>query len=105
MTTYNDHDIEYWAEVFQACRLTEEGVNFEDFLATPRAILHAFGMADAPEVMADGFLPLLPRQARVRARLERPEPVCETVNGGLVRLAPVRADVRFTGRERFLVAA
>ncbi|MEW6446032.1 MAG: hypothetical protein AB1479_08375 [Pseudomonadota bacterium] len=98
MTTYNDHEIEYWAEVFQACRLTEEGVNFEDFLATPRAILHNLGMGDAPDIMAAGFLPLLPRQARLRARLERPEPVCETVNGGLVRMTPRKVVSRLTSQ-------
>ncbi|MEW5837796.1 MAG: hypothetical protein AB1717_03070 [Pseudomonadota bacterium] len=92
MSTYSDHEIEYWADVFQACRLAGEGVSFEDFLATPRAILHAFGMSDAPDIMADGFLPLLPRQARARMQLERPEPVCETVNGGLVRLIPKGVD-------------
>lgn len=90
MRTYNDHEIEFWGEVFQACRLAGEGVKFEDFLAQPQAVLRTFGMHDAVEVMASGFLPLLPRQASVRARLERMEPVCETVNGRLVRMAPLR---------------
>lgn len=85
MTTYSDNEIEYWTEVFQACRLMEEGVNFEDFLATPRAILHNLGMSDAPEIMAAGFPSPLPRQGG-RARLECSEPVCETVNG--MRMAP-----------------
>ena len=106
MRTYNDHEIEYWGEVFQACHLSDEGVSFEDFLATPRAILHTFGMSDAPEVMASGFLPLLPRQARARARLEQPPvPVCETVNGGLVRLVPVRAGIVCTKAEGMLAVA
>lgn len=81
MTTHSDHEIECLAEVFQACRLMEEGVNFEDFLTIPRTILHNLGMSDAPEIMAAGFLLLLPLQAKVRARLDRPEPMCETVNG------------------------
>lgn len=105
MPTCTDHDIEFWGEVFQACRLAGEGVRFEDFLANPRAILKAFGMDDALEVMASGFLPLLPRQARVRARLERPEPVCETVNGGLVRMGPVRVGDAYTRADGMLAAA
>lgn len=70
MTTYADHEIEFWADVFQACRLAGEGVRFEAFMASPRAMLKAFGMEDALDVMASGYLPLLPKQARVRERLD-----------------------------------
>ena len=37
MRTYNDHEIEFWGEVIQACRLAGEGVKFEEILAQPQA--------------------------------------------------------------------
>jgi len=72
MRTYDDHSLEFWGDVFQACRLASVDVRFEDFIANPQRILQDFGMEDAMEVMESGFLPLLPKQARIRARLERP---------------------------------
>jgi len=90
MRTYDDHEIEFWGEVFQACRLAGEGVSFERFLEHPEAMLQSLGLQDATEVMATGFLPLLPKQARVRRGLELPVPVCESVNGEVVLLMPYR---------------
>jgi len=87
MRTFDDHSLEFWSDVFQACRLASVDVAFEDFLSDPQRILQDFGMDDAMEIMESGFLPLLPKQARVRARLERLEPMCETPNGGLVKMA------------------
>ena len=101
MSSYIDAESKYWAEVFMACRLEGEGVRLEDFLATPEDILHAFGMSDAPEIMAQGFLPLLPRQARVRARLER----LEAVNEEMVRLAPKWVGGKYSGQSGALAAA
>ena len=98
MRTYNDHEIEFWGEVFQACRLVGEGVSFEEFLAEPQATLQSFGMDDAVEVMASGFLPLLPRQARVRARLEQPASYCMSVHGQVVPLRPLTQSEIFTKR-------
>jgi len=71
MRTYDDHSLEFWGDVFQACRLASVDVRFEDFIANPQRILQDFGMEDAVEIMESGFLPLLPKQARIRARLER----------------------------------
>jgi len=72
MRTFDDHSLEFWGDVFQACRLAGEGVSFEDFIIDPQRTLQDFGMDDAVEILESGFLPLLPKQARVRARLERP---------------------------------
>ena len=72
MRTYDDHSLEFWGDVFQACRLASVDVRFEDFIANPQRILQDFGMDDAVEIMESGYLPLLPKQARIRARLERP---------------------------------
>jgi len=72
MRTFDDHSLEFWGDVFQACRLASVDVSFEDFLANPQRTLQDFGMDDAVEIMESGFLPLLPKQARIRARLERP---------------------------------
>ena len=88
MRTYDDCSLEFWGEVFQACRLVDEGLCFEDFLIDPHRTLRDFGMEDAVEVMESGFLPLLPRQARVRARLERPVSYCLSVGGRVVRMEP-----------------
>jgi hypothetical protein len=72
MRTYDDHSLEFWGDVFQACRLASVDVRFEDFIANPQRILQDFGMEDAVEIMESGYLPLLPKQARIRAHLERP---------------------------------
>ncbi|ANJ66132.1 hypothetical protein A9404_00950 [Halothiobacillus diazotrophicus] len=69
MTTYADEVIETWAEIYQACRLQQTGLSFEDFLAAPADHLNRLGMSDAEEIMKSGFLPLLPEQARVRMAL------------------------------------
>jgi len=71
MRTFDDHSLEFWGDVFQACRLAGEGVSFEDFIIDPQRTLQDFGMEDAVEILESGFLPLLPKQASVRARLER----------------------------------
>jgi len=72
MRTFDDHSLEFWGDVFQACRLSSVGVTFEDFMQNPQRILQDFGMDDAIEIMESGYLPLLPKQARIRAQLERP---------------------------------
>jgi len=71
MKTHQDQSIEFWGNVYQACRLEGESVTFASFLENPHDILTLFGMEDAIEVMESGFLPLLPKQARIRARLEQ----------------------------------
>ena len=83
---HSDASIDYWGEVFRACHLDGEGICFERFLQDPHGILHAFGMDDAPEIMEAGFLPLLPKQARLRAQLDRQPAYCETVLGQWVML-------------------
>ena len=88
MRIYSDNEIEFWGEVFTACRLYAEGVQFEGFLAEPELILSRFGMSDALEVMASGYLPLLPRQARVRRAVDGISPICESVNGQVIPLLP-----------------
>lgn len=72
MTTYADEVINRWADIYQACRLHQTGLNFEDFLASPVEHLSRLGMSDAEEIMQTGFLPLLPEQARIRQALSHP---------------------------------
>ena len=60
---------EYWTEVFEACRLSEQGERLEEFLRDPWTVLRRHGQESAPECLAKGFLPLLPRQAAVARRL------------------------------------
>lgn len=87
MRTFDDHSLEFWGDVFQACRLAGEGVRFEDFLRDPERILQDFGMDDAVEILHSGYLPLLPKQARIRARLEHP--VSSSLKLGTARWANV----------------
>lgn len=105
MRTFDDHSLEFWSDVFQACRLAGEGVSFEDFIIDPQRTLQDFGMDDALEILESGFLPLLPKQARVRAWLERPEAMCETVNGSLMRMVPMRACAVYARDKGVLAAA
>jgi len=85
MRTFDDHSLEFWGDVFQACRLAGEGVTFEDFIIDPQRSLQDFGMDDAVDIMESGYLPLLPQQARVRARLERQMSAGLSVGGRVLR--------------------
>ena len=60
---------EYWTEVFEACRLGERGERLEDFLRDPWTVLCRHGQESAPECLANGFRPLLPRQVAVARKL------------------------------------
>jgi len=71
MRIFDDHSLEFWGDVFQVCRLAGEGVSFADFIIDPQRTLQDFGMDDALEILESGFLPLLPKQARIRTRLEQ----------------------------------
>ena len=90
MRTFDDHSLEFWGDVFQACRLAGEGVSFEDFIIGPQRVLQDFGMDDAVEILESGFLPLLPKQARVRARLEGLQRQTYLRPSGRSRLGPVQ---------------
>jgi hypothetical protein len=60
---------EYWIEVFEACRLGEQGERLDAFLRDPLTALRRHGQESALECLAKGFRPLLPRQAAVARRL------------------------------------
>ena len=81
MPTYADHTIEYWGNVYQACRLEKENITFASFIESPQSILEALGMDDAMEIMESGFLPLLPKQARLRRKLDGRMPAAANPNG------------------------
>ena len=78
MHTYRDEVIDFWANIFRACRLSTTGLDLEAFLEAPQQHLDRLGLADAVEMLAGGHLPLLPEQAAVRreidARFPLPEP-------------------------------
>lgn len=62
-----------WAEVYEACRLHLVGISYARFIEAPEETLNRLGMHDALEIMAVGFLPLLPVQARVRQEIDAPK--------------------------------
>lgn len=64
-----------WAEVYEACRLHLVGISYARFIEAPEETLDRLGMHDALEIMAAGFLPLLPAQAKVRQEIDAPKPV------------------------------
>ncbi len=66
MRTFSNEAINEWADVFAACRLHQTGMSLETFLVDPEQHLATLGMADALDIMATGYLPLLPAQAKVR---------------------------------------
>lgn len=70
MHTYADEVIEFWANVFRACRLSTTGLDLEAFLEAPQMHLDELGLADAVEMLASGHLPLMPEQAAVRREIE-----------------------------------
>lgn len=63
-----------WKEVYEACRLHRVGISYARFIEAPEATLAQLGMHDALEIMATGFLPLLPAQARVRQEIGGSQP-------------------------------
>ncbi|MGM0516394.1 MAG: hypothetical protein ACQER6_02225 [Pseudomonadota bacterium] len=70
MSTYADEVIDFWANVFRACRLSTTGMDLEEFLEDPHGHLDRLGLSDAMEMLAGGFLPLLPEQAAVRREID-----------------------------------
>lgn len=70
MQTYRDEMIDFWANIFRACRLSTTGLDLETFLEAPTQHLDRLGLSDAVEVLAGGHLPLLPEQAAVRREID-----------------------------------
>ena len=64
-----------WADVYEACRLHLVGISYARFIEAPEETLNRLGMHDALEIMAAGFLPLLPAQAKVRQEIDAPKSV------------------------------
>lgn len=93
--TASEDFIGYWAEIYHATRLSEEGVPFEAFIQAPHEHLGAYGQSEAPESMRQGYEPLLPAQARVarrlrahEARASAPAPLSELKAGSARRPLP-----------------
>lgn len=70
MQTYRDEVIDFWANIFRACRLSTTGLDLETFLEAPPQHLDQLGLSDAVEMLAGGHLPLLPEQAVVRREID-----------------------------------
>src|SRR6056297_2107938 len=70
MQTYHDDVIDFWANIFRACRLSTTGLDLEAFLEAPNQHLEHLGLSDAVETLAGGHLPLLPEQAAVRREVD-----------------------------------
>ena len=77
MQTYRDEVIDFWANIFRACRLSTTGLDLEAFLEAPREHLDRLGLSDAIDMLADGHLPLLPEQAAVRREIDARHPLPE----------------------------
>lgn len=58
-----------WTPVYQACRLAEEGIALDAFLAAPWQHLVEHGQESCFASHGRGFRPLLPRQAAVARRI------------------------------------
>lgn len=66
------------------------GLSYLDFERNPQRALSQAGQSDAPDLIRRGFRPLLPKQVRLRARLDaesatesmatRPEPTIDRSN-------------------------
>lgn len=80
-TTAHAASIE-WADVYEACRLHLVGISYARFIEAPEETLNRLGMHDALEIIAAGFLPLLPAQAKVRQEIDAPKPVQKESKGG-----------------------
>ncbi|MHB8743684.1 MAG: hypothetical protein ACYC9L_11230 [Sulfuricaulis sp.] len=66
---YSDEYLDYWGQVYTACRLSEPGIVFHEFLADPWRHLCELGLQSAPVSLELGYRPLLPRQAKVAQAL------------------------------------
>jgi len=55
--------------IYKLCGLHKRGVTREQFRAHPFAVLARFNQTGAPDSIANGYLPLLPAQADVAARI------------------------------------
>ncbi|EPD3052078.1 TPA: hypothetical protein ACKR0U_003135 [Proteus mirabilis] len=70
---YQDTYIEYWGEIFVSARIIEFGITFERFIKDPWKHLMSCGQESAPDVIAEGMLPLLPAQAEVASCIRESE--------------------------------
>lgn len=70
-----------WLDVYEACRLHQVGISYARFIEAPEEYLSRLGMHDALEIMAAGFLPLMPAQAKVRQEINTPKPVQAELKG------------------------
>ena len=80
MQTYHDDVIDFWANIFRACRLSTTGLDLEAFLEAPSQHLERLGLSDAVEMLAGGHLPLLPAQAAVRREIDARFPHTPALN-------------------------
>ena len=69
----NNVQKEYWASIYHACRLFEDGLNFDVFVQSPQHWLHLHGQEQAPQSMANGYQPLLPKQAVIARQIREQE--------------------------------
>jgi len=68
----NDHQLNYWANIYRGNRIDDHGISFGSFIQSPAVIL--------AETRALDFLPLLPAQREVMRRVPI-EPVLMIRNG------------------------
>ncbi len=66
MTVLNGFTLQ---SIYDQAYLAELGVPWDAFAAAPHAMLDAVGQHDALDVLANGYRPLLPSQAKLRRQL------------------------------------
>ena len=95
--TYSDEYIEHWGLIFTANQLQHRNIRFDIFLQAPREIMRAltFG-TPMPNISGNEYLPLLPRQAAVRADLDRQD-LIEAVTTAMESLPGDHNDLEMHG--------
>jgi hypothetical protein len=93
-----DLEMDYWAGVYTACRLTQMGLRFDEFVMSPWEHLNRCGQSSAPACLAMGLLPLLPAQAEVARRLRGFGVVDDYLGGPELRITPRRVRAFAAGR-------
>lgn len=58
-----------WENIYAKCQVSEYKISLETFLESPREVLRDIGQGDAVESIAQGFEPLLPKQAEIARRV------------------------------------
>jgi hypothetical protein len=68
---YSNEYLDHWGTMYVTAHLLEQGIPFQGFLEDPWGCLKSAGLQSAPQSLACGYRPLLPRQVQVAQALWR----------------------------------